>query len=1146
MMQLSRISLIQWHLFGRADLDLEGDGAILGRNRSGKSTLIDLIQVVLTGGSASFFKLNSSAGEGGRRSDRTLRGYCLGQIGVDSFLRNQGITHIALVFEDEARQRRPVTVGLCIETPPGEDAHVVGRYVADGFAASSEDFVEQIDNQAASAPWSVVRARLETACQAGGGSLICSSRPIGHVRELMRLLFTHRRSPDADRFARAFVLALSFEEIRSVQEFVRNHLLARNDIDIGELRASIQRYRQIQREIHELHRRLEAVRVLQIEVERFVDLRTRVDISAGVNRLAELVESTAALYTQLRDLKTAQAGLISTTDEISRYDDEIKAAEDELTSLQNQLAMNSQAGQRGYIESEIKFFRRERDGYLARVQVRFLAAARACGLLRMRERLPPLKLGQVLNALEQIKTESADLSPPDWPRNPVSIETALAQAAHAATERRASVAEQRNEAIRQVAESLERTKDLGRRLSAARDGRTNLDPKTEDLIAALRAAGMQPRALCEVTEVVDEDWRLAAEALLGRSRETILVAPEHAAKAIEMLRSGRGLYGQSRVANTRRLATAPRTAADGTLNSVMRSHDELALAYLVFRFGSVRLATDQADLLSGGRAILKDGAHYNGIEVEMLKAYGGFKIGKSAAGLMLEELQTDLKDEQQILSRHEDHVRHLEEVLARLDELCAPVAADDDLSKLTDLVTRCDDELASRHARLAEIAATVDPQLQLAMDEAKSRVRLSREEKDILLTEAGSLSSDIKARQTRLDGGESELGSRWHCRNKRRRFRAQVTGPADFALVRAAYEQRRKGQTPARIAAQALKDVERLSEELKVCDNAIRDGLTNYRYNFDSAAPTPGAANIVSEVRPWVQANVERLESNELLAYRQQADAAALQVVSLFRSAFVHELNSRFSALEDELDLINTALQARPLHNEVYRIRAEVRDDLKGLHHLARESETDDATLTALLLNGEASDSRHAGALSFIERLLQDETLDVAEYQDYRNYYLYDLRSRDVRSGHEHSFERRRGTASGAERQVPFYVVIGAALSSIYHGTRRNAPRSELGMGLAVFDEAFSKMDGPNQRTLLEFYQEIGLQIVIAAPTEKRAAVMENLDWVADVYRVDNAAAVKCGYVKAKAREAMRQANPEHLSEEDLRALLAKADEPVA
>ncbi|WP_251007889.1 SbcC/MukB-like Walker B domain-containing protein [Sphingobium sp. BHU LFT2] len=137
----------------------------------------------------------------------------------------------------------------------------------------------------------------------------------------------------------------------------------------------------------------------------------------------------------------------------------------------------------------------------------------------------------------------------------------------------------------------------------------------------------------------------------------------------------------------------------------------------------------------------------------------------------------------------------------------------------------------------------------------------------------------------------------------------------------------------------------------------------------------------------------------------------------------------------------------------------------------------------------------------------------------------------DVNKGRTTSYDKRKGTASGAERQVPYYVVIGAALASIYHGARRQYERSELGLGLAVFDEAFSKMDGPNQRTLLEFYDDIGLQVVIAAPSEKRAVVYENLDSVIDVFRHGDNASAEAVRIKPHARTQMRAANPQHLDD---------------
>ena len=141
-------------------------------------------------------------------------------------------------------------------------------------------------------------------------------------------------------------------------------------------------------------------------------------------------------------------------------------------------------------------------------------------------------------------------------------------------------------------------------------------------------------------------------------------------------------------------------------------------------------------------------------------------------------------------------------------------------------------------------------------------------------------------------------------------------------------------------------------------------------------------------------------------------------------------------------------------------------------------------------------------------------------------------------TGRVSSFERRRGTGSGAERQVPFYVVIGAALASIYHGSRRSLPAERIGVGLSVFDEAFSKMDGQNQRALLDFYDDIGLQVLIAAPTEKRAVVYENLDSIIDVFRSGDRALAESVLIKNRARREMRAANPQHLSDDALGRML--------
>ena len=49
MMELRHLAMVNWHLFDVADIPVAGHIGVLGENRSGKSTILDMAQVVLTG-----------------------------------------------------------------------------------------------------------------------------------------------------------------------------------------------------------------------------------------------------------------------------------------------------------------------------------------------------------------------------------------------------------------------------------------------------------------------------------------------------------------------------------------------------------------------------------------------------------------------------------------------------------------------------------------------------------------------------------------------------------------------------------------------------------------------------------------------------------------------------------------------------------------------------------------------------------------------------------------------------------------------------------------------------------------------------------------------------------------------------------------
>ncbi|MDK4705023.1 SbcC/MukB-like Walker B domain-containing protein [Rhizobium sp. CNPSo 4062] len=1136
MIELRRIVLVNWHLMARADLDLAGDAAILGKNAAGKSTIIDLIQAVMAGGSSRLHKFNRSAGEGTQRSERTLAGYCLGQLNDDTFLRDDARSYIALVFEDPDG-RRPVTLGLAIEVMRGQPADIVGRFVADGARLDSAMLTDETDGVLRPADWRVVKRRLEQACNTSNGQLHTHEDGRTFIREYMRILFTNKLRGDPERFIRTFVVALSFTDMPSVEQFVKKHLLEPNPIKIDELRGSIERYQEIKKTIGSLEERLEALRSISLQIQEYITLQDKEATYRAIEKTALLREALSALFINLSDRRLKQAELSWAESELDRVREEIDREIQTQTAIRDQLAASGIQGQRNEVERQIKDLDRESAVVMERLNRRYLSAARAVELLRLRDRLAVINPGELIRTIGQVEEASRGVAPPEWPRDPVGMETMLAAVAEAARSGMEKAKQQRDEAISQKGEVERDIKRDSEQLEAARQGQVLLDQVTVRLMEALRREGMRPRTLCEAAEVVDENWRAAAESLLGRDRETVIVDPEHAYRATEILRRGRGDYPGCRVANTRKLQSRSNISESGTLASVINSDDPLVMAFVVFRVGNVRLAASQEELLSGGRAVMVDGAYHDGLVTEVRRAQG-MKIGRAAAPLMIATLQQRITGHTDLLQVHRGKERFFDDVMRRLEQCAQPVADADRLESITTAYSDLAERRTEARDRLGRIAAQVDPRLTEAEARATRAIKSLNEDRDRLVFRRATLEAELKQLDEKLRGGNNQPGSWLALNHHRRQFKIEIHSVGHFQAVRKRYAEF-ASRSPRKIAEDMANRASQAREDYRELEHQIRAALGRYAMAFPDPLEGYAQALITGAVRTWVNDGIATLEGNELIRYRQLADEIADHVTLLFKTTFIHELNSRFGQMEVEMDRLAKALRSRPFNNETYSLKASIKQEFEDIYRLVRDSETDDSVLDALFGRAPPRDERHGRAILQVEQLLADDTFDFSVFQEYQNYFTYDLKISDAASNRTTSFDRRRGVASGAERQVPFYVVIGAALSVAYHGTRQSEDHIGMGMGLAVFDEAFSKMDGPNQRTLLDFYRDIGLQVVIAAPTEKRAVVYENLNYIIDIFRSGDVSMAESIKIKDRARREMRSANPQYVTNEELAARLS-------
>src|SRR5258708_29287861 len=103
---LTRIHALNWYGY-RDTIPFEGNVLLAGVTGSGKSVLMDLIQFVLVGDQR-LVRFNQSAT--GERSQRTLKGYCLGDTkqeedGINPYMRQSAITYASPEFISPDRKR---------------------------------------------------------------------------------------------------------------------------------------------------------------------------------------------------------------------------------------------------------------------------------------------------------------------------------------------------------------------------------------------------------------------------------------------------------------------------------------------------------------------------------------------------------------------------------------------------------------------------------------------------------------------------------------------------------------------------------------------------------------------------------------------------------------------------------------------------------------------------------------------------------------------------------------------------------------------------------------------------------------------------------------------------------------------------------
>ena len=691
-----------------------------------------------------------------------------------------------------------------------------------------------------------------------------------------------------------------------------------------------------------------------------------------------------------------------------------------------------------------------------------------------------------------------------------------------------------------------RIEGIDANLKRLSEGRSPIDDGTRNLMAALKAAGIAAEPICDLVEVTDEKWRMAAEAALGRSREALIVDPSLSARALEIYRRGDDTFAFAEVVNTTKTGQT-RPADKGSLAMVVSTQNAHARAFIDFRLGRLAMVETVEKLLAVESAITPDRMMQSGRSVKRLARPVYLKLGRSAADQARKLLEDDrsqcvkeLGDKVHTANRLNEDKILVDDVARALEALRASGVT---CALTAGAISECDRKIVELSKAIEDAKRKRDPKLvreqtslkadQTLAKNAKSKANGELDAAQVAQNEAGGW---LKRQQNDLPEVRSV------------RCLAARMLPADPAMrqpVQAFHALARAHKTeglPGEIASRKADVQHRVDKRRPELQRELTGALSKYREDFRATLPFTYDQADAQIVGPWAAGEKQRLDTHELIKYEEQSRTAEGEMTVAFRDDLLHQLHDAFEGIKGTLNELNRHLSGREFHGrDYYRFKAAETGTHADLIELVRQSRRPDFQFSLFGKDdGDAADNAVMRAKRRIETILSNREAKTEEIEDPRQYFNFELFIHDKDGKVRSSLSSRAGTGSGGEGQLPFYIAIGASLAATYQNKRTK----EMGLALAIFDEAFNRLDTTAICACSDFLKDLGLQVVLAAPDEKRHVFMEVVDTVVNVTRSRNDVLVDVEYLSDKTRKELSEADPYRKGFEKFKAeLMAISDE---
>ncbi len=1049
MKTLKRVKLINWHRFTNTTIEFGASTLLSGENGAGKSTLLDAIQFVVTC-STNYF--NKAAHENGKRK---LTGYIRCKTGKENkpYERTGEISaHVALEFYEDSKKQYFVVGAVIDSASEGQETTV--RYLMDHTRFTDDMFFQD------KTPRSITQFR-----SANSGKIKMWCKTGLEAKKMMKTRFGRIE----DKFFTLIPKALAFRPIDDIKDFVYSYVLDEKEVNIDILRENVRTYQELEKTLDSVKRRIAKLETIEEYHGHVVDglakdkmydyFLERAEADILGERLAQTKDQIQVESFRLEQQEKKMQAVSDEKNEKQQIRDALMA---ELAKDEDFLALDGQKKELQKLQNALQEQTEERKNLLASVRV---SRDQVTKLLEVKD--VDSCIGEYGRALENLEAQEDIVQVKHLTQKVIAYKKQMYDKVQLKSARVQVKLKDTKEERLKLDKKIEQLKQ--KKLTYPEDVVRVKQAIQEEFIRIGRSP--EPRILCELLEITDEQWRNAVEGYLNTQRFYILVEPESFDIALgiyDKLRKARKAYGVGLI-NTRKLEKYSE-APEGTLASVVSSQNPYARQFINMVLGKVYMCRHYSELKNYPISITKECMKYQNHVASAIKPaiFETPFIGQNAVRVQLEQAIREREEISEEIANLENQIGELTYVMGPLS-----VDADIDIQYRLDVLSRIRiirtgiDKCKTNIATLEKNATMIQKRIQL--DTLENLIS----ELDMQLRKG---SQDTGRYEQKIEDYKKEMESLQSERALKQAMAAQLGASAGDGLP--SWNSDYEKQTRDKTFEQFRDNFARRKKANATTTDQARTNMINVMISYKTEHDFGAAPSM--EGYPDFAKVYERLRTSELLSYEEKVQSARQAAEEEFREQFLSKLQENMKQAQSEFKELNKALKDIVFSNEKYEFLYLPSKRYRQYYEMIMDD------FNAMQGESIFSGLFHETHKEVIDELFEKLALDnensaqaLDEFTDYRTYMDYDIKI--VHSDSSYSYYSKVcEEKSGGETQTPFYVTVAASFVQLYG----NNIGGEA-IGLIMFDEAFNNMDDERIGGVLEFLRRLPLQIIIAAPPDK-------------------------------------------------------------